>query len=249
MITVLGATGFIGSHLVRHLQAEGLAHRAPARNERLDEQQLGDVIDCAGLTADFRGRLAETIDAHVTRVQTLVQTCTFDSYLYLSSTRVYRHVETDVAREDDVAPVRPDDPDDLYNLSKLMGESLVLRTANGRVARLSNVHGPGASSSFLAQIREDAHKSGAIELETTLDSEKDYISVDAVVPLLVAIALRGRQRIYNVASGTNTTNRELIASMQQTFGCNVTVAANARTIRFPRIDVTRIREEFGERPE
>ncbi|HEX7831024.1 MAG TPA: SDR family oxidoreductase [Thermoanaerobaculia bacterium] len=241
MITVLGGTGFIGSHLVRHLQREGIAHRAPARAERLDDQPLGDVIDCAGLTADFRGRPTETIDAHVTRVQSLVQTCTFDSYLYLSSTRVYRHIEAGIAREDDAVPVHPDAPDDLYNLSKLMGESIILRTTNGRIARLSNVDGPDASSSFLAQIRNDARTRGAVELETSLDSEKDYISIDVVVPLLVAIALRGKQRIYNVASGTNTTTRALIESL----GCSVTVAPNAPTIRFPRIDITRIREEFG----
>ncbi len=244
MITILGAAGFIGSHLTAYLQREGIAHRTPARGESLAGHDLGHVIDCAGFTGDFRTRREEVIEAHVTRVEAILQHCTFESFLYLSSARVYRHHRSEVAREDDRIAVDPNDPDDLYTLSKLMGESIVLQSPNGRVARLSNVHGAGVRSTFLAHILDDARTRGTIELETALDSEKDYINIDDVAPLLVNIALHGTQKLYNVASGVNLTHREIV----RTIGARVSVRENAPSIRFPRIDITRIREEFAFTP-
>ena len=229
MITVFGAGGFIGSHLVRHLRDSGIEHRAPARDE-LPSAPLGHVIYCIGLTADFRTRPLDTVEAHVCRLLDVVRTCTFDSLLYLSSTRLLSGRQ------------------DLYNLSKATGEALVLSIDGGRVARLSNVYGPGQSPTFLTEIVEEAETRGSITLRTTLDSAKDYVSVDDAVRLLVQIALHGRERVYNVASGVNVTNEELTAAIARRTGCKVTVAPDAERIVFPPVDVAAIRAEFGFTP-
>jgi len=64
--TVLGAGGFIGSHLLAHLRQAGHDCFAPARGDAtLFAEELGHVIYCIGLTADFRSRPFDTVRAHV----------------------------------------------------------------------------------------------------------------------------------------------------------------------------------------
>ncbi len=244
MITVLGAGGFIGAHLVRHLENLGIAHQAPARDEPLTGRALGRVIYCIGLTADFRDRPIATVDAHVGRLSELIATCAFESILYLSSTRLYLR-SLSAAHEDDGLVFHPAQADDLYGLSKAAGEALVLSLgARGRVARLANVYGPGQANTFLASLLSEAQQGGTLTLETALDSQKDYVSIDDVVELLVRIAGEGRHRIYNVASGTPVTNRDLVRVIGKLTGCVVEVSPAAPTMIFPPINIERIRAEF-----
>jgi nucleoside-diphosphate-sugar epimerase len=250
MFTVLGATGFIGSHLVRWLEAQSKAYRAPSRDDNLTGQSLGHVIYCIGLTADFRERPFDTVRAHVSRLLDILEQTEFDSLLYLSTTRVYAGLAE--ADEDSALRVNPTRADDLYNISKIMGESLSLSSSSGRrvrVVRLSNVYGRDFSSSnFLASVIKEAVEQKRVLLRTSMDSEKDYISINDVIPLLPQIALSGRHQIYNLASGVNTSNAELMRIIQRVTGCAVEVAEEAATISFPQINIDRIREEFNFSP-
>jgi len=90
-ITVLGSSGFIGSHLVNKLRELNVSYYCPSREEDLTKKNLGDVIYCIGLTADFRSRPFDTVTAHVCKLLTILQECRFDSLLYLSSTRLYMY--------------------------------------------------------------------------------------------------------------------------------------------------------------
>jgi len=132
MLTVLGASGFIGSHLVNSLRAEGIEHDAPARGDDLTGRHLGHVVFCIGVTADFRSRPFDTVEAHVCRLLDVVKNCSFESLTYLSSTRVYRSGDGP-AREGDHLVMDPQRIDDLYGLSKATGEALV--AARGRADR------------------------------------------------------------------------------------------------------------------
>src|SRR6267378_3887747 len=141
MITVLGASGFIGSHLVKRLRELNIECLAPGREEQLPGRNLGEVIYCIGLTADFRSRPFDTVDAHVCKLLSVLRDCEFDSLLYLSSTRLYEgHSQT--AREEDSLKFGPTNPSDLFGLSKALGESLSLACGKKvRVVRPSNVYG------------------------------------------------------------------------------------------------------------
>lgn len=248
MITVLGAEGFIGSHIVEKLASDNIACSAPGRQENLQDKDLGDVIFCIGLTADFRKRAFDTVEAHVCKLLDILRTGRFDSLLYLSSTRLYGMSNT--ANEEDGFLVDPSVPGDLYNISKLMGESLL--NASGRcvrIARLSNVFGEDLNSeNFLSDIIKQAIQTDQVEFETSSDSEKDYISIKDVVDLLIKIATRGKQKIYNVASGINVSNRQIADKLTELTGCVVKVSPKAKTARFPIINVGRIRSEFGFHP-
>lgn len=249
MFTVLGASGFIGSRIVRALDARALPYRAPQRGDDLRGMPLGDVLYSIGLTADFRRRPYDTVRAHVCHLLSLLEGADFESFLYLSTTRLYGKAGS--TGEDVSLVVNPHDPSDLYNLSKLMGESVCLATnrPNVRIARLSNVYGDDFSSeNFLSSVIRDAVMQGHVTLHTSRASAKDYVSIDDVVQLLPRIAREGRQRMYNVASGMNTTNAEILDVVRQQTGCRVEWSEDAETIAFPPIRIDRICDEFDYAP-
>lgn len=244
--TILGATGVIGSRLVAWLRSQGEEVYAPGRDiPDMIKRPLGHVIYAIGLTADFRSRPFQTVEAHVSVLSKVLQHADFSSLLYLSSTRVYANSSS--GSEDTPLHVNPQDPSDLYNLSKLMGESLCLSCGHPevRIARLSNVVGGESqdSDNFIPSLLRAAQE-GRIVLRTSLSSSKDYIHIDDVVELLPRIATQGRARMYNVASGIQTTHAQWINHLAGLTGCHVEVAPNAPATTFAPIDVTRIRTEF-----
>jgi nucleoside-diphosphate-sugar epimerase len=250
LFTVLGASGFIGSHLVKHLKSEGCDCHAPVKGEDISTQNLGNVIYCIGLTADFRTKPFDTVNAHVCCLVDALTRYKFDSFVYLSSTRVYGARE-DIAHEEDVIHSQPLIPGDLYNISKIMGESICFAAAkdNVRVARLSNVYGyDSQSENFIFSLIRDALREKKIVLNTTLDSSKDHVSVHDVVRILPEIAVKGKHKIYNVASGKNISAGQIVDRLSSLTGCSVELAANAERICFPNIHISRIKEEFNFKP-
>lgn len=249
--TVLGASGYIGSRLVANLRAQGHTVWAPARGDaEVFARPLGHVIYSVGLTADFRTRPFDTVDAHVGLLAEVLRRAQFDSLLYLSSTRVYMGA----TRTDEDAPltVLPGDPSYLYNLTKLTGESLCHASGRPgvRVARLSNVVGPGmdpASGNLVADLLHQARQ-GHIVLRSDLQSAKDYLHVDDLVDWLPRLALTGRAKIYNVASGKQTTHRQWLEWLASTHTATFASAEPAPWQGFAPIDVTRLRNEFGWEP-
>lgn len=242
--TVLGAAGFIGRHLTAHLHAHGHPVATPGRQHALDGPDLGPdpghVVYCIGRTADFRHRPFDTVEAHVCRLAALLRAGRFQSLLYLSSTRVYGRAGS--GREDQPIATDPADPDALYDISKLAGESLCLSQPHPeiRVARLSNIFGPGMRpDTFLAAIAREA-AAGAVTLATAPASRKDYLAVDDAVDALRRIALRGSQRLYNVAAGRSVDSERLLDALRRLTGCTVSIAAAAPLRRFPPIDTGRL---------
>lgn len=249
MFTVLGASGFVGSRLVASLSAGGIEVFAPHRHDTsFYTRPLGHVLYCIGLTADFRSRPFETVDAHVCVLNRLLRTGDFVSLTYLSTTRVY--IGGADGREESRLSVSSLDPPDLYNLTKLTGESICFNSGRDgvRVARLSNVVGDDTrSANFIFDIGRDALR-GHVKLMTHRESAKDYIAIDDVVDLLPLIATQGRERLYNLAAGVKVSHGEWLDRLMSLTGCTVEVAPGAPIVGFPDIDVSRISTEFAYRP-
>lgn len=249
-VTVLGASGFIGRHLIARLRADGMPFEAPARQDAgLLQRPLGHVIYAIGLTSDFRSRPLDTVEAHVCLLRSLLAQGDFESLTYLSSTRVYAGAAD--TRESATLAVNPNDPSDLYNLSKLMGESLCLHggRASARVARLSNIVGlRDTPDSFIDQLLEEGAREGAITLRTALSSRKDYLYIDDAVSQILAISRSDATGIFNVANGSGVENREIAACIQDKLGYRATVAPDAPEWAFADIDVTRTQGLCGMAP-
>lgn len=250
--TVLGASGTIGSTLVAHLRALNHQVGAPGREDaRIFTRPLGHAIYCIGVTADFRTRPLETVEAHVCLLRRLLANAAFDSLTYLSSTRVYGGGSGAEVSEDSALSVNSNDPSDLYNLSKLMGESLCLHggRAHVRAVRLSNVVGGDTAGSlnFIPALVEEARR-GQITLRSAPESAKDYIHIEDVVEMLPAIAEHGQHRLYNLASGTKITHRDWVEAIAQHFDARVSYTPDAPRFDFPPLSIARLSGEFGFAP-
>ncbi len=241
--TVIGGRGFIASHLVAALEASGVRCWVPQPDDAdLSRRELGAVFYCAGVNAGSTRPGFDSQRIHVGQVADILDRGRFDSLLYLSSTRIY--LDANTGSEEATIRVRPLDADQLFNITKLAGESVCLRDSRSRVrvARVANVFGPGARAvNFLPSIISEAMETGRLVLRSALDSAKDYISIRDCIRALVAIAERGTERLYNVASGINVTHGQITTALSRATGATIEVAPHAPSIVFPRIEVARIR--------
>jgi nucleoside-diphosphate-sugar epimerase len=246
--TVFGATGFIGNALVSRLKQQGIDVFAPSRDMELTDDHLGHVIYCIGLTASYRTRPYDTVHAHVERLSPILKRGNFDSFLYLSSTRLYKGLD----HSDESSPilVNPADASDIYNISKALGESLCVSTGKKgvRIARLSNVVGfDQKSSNFLFDIIRSA-LAGKISLQAPPDSCKDYILVDDVLDMLFQISMRGTSTIYNIASGINISHASICKKIQELTHCEIEYLRIGSEQIFPSIGIEQIQHEFAFSP-
>lgn len=243
--TVLGADGYLGTRLVPKLQATGLPGRALGRHEWIaDGEDLGTVFYAIGLTADFRSRLADTMEAHVGRLLDLVRAARMERLVYFSSTRVYAGAAS--TAESTPLVVRSDSEDQLYNLSKLAGESACLALApRGVVVRLSNVVGDDFDSPlFIPDVLRTAARDGQVHFQQGPRSAKDYVGTEQALNLVIRIARGGTGRIYNVGAGVNVGHSE-IAAFLRSVGVQADFREGAADVCFPPIDVTQVQTEFG----
>ena len=214
--TVIGGRGFIGARVIQALEADGEKVFAPERIEDLADGDLGRVFYCAGLTGDYRTRPFATVEAHVGLLSRILEARRFDRLVYLSSTRVYDASPDAEGREDRPLRVDPNDPEHLYELTKLLGENLAVNRSSGHgaVARLSYVFDwtPDATG-FLSDLLRRAGGSRDLALDSSPDVGRDYIHRDDAVAGLRAILDGGTSGVVNVASGRIVTN----AGLAETF--------------------------------
>jgi nucleoside-diphosphate-sugar epimerase len=232
------------------LERAGITCWIPQRDDSaLFEKDLGAVFYCAGVNAASSRKVYESERVHIGLTAEILSRATFDSFLYLSSTRVYMGA----ARGDEEATlsVNPTNSDHLFNVTKLAGEAVCLNDDRRavRVARVANVFGPGARpGTFLPSIISAALRERRVILKSTPDTAKDYLSIDDCVRALMAVAQRGTDRLYNVASGNNVAHAEITDRLARRTGAIIEVETGAPKINYPIIDVKRLRKLLPEPP-
>jgi len=248
--TVIGAGGFIGAALCERLEISGAeVFRPPRDSAEIFARPLGHVIYAAGVTADFRERPFDTVRANTCLIADVLERADFEALVYLSSARIYRHAEH--TGEDAVIYLRPNDPEDLYDLTKLTAEALcsASKRPRVRVVRLTNVVGPDfRSKNFLFDLIRSACDDGVINLRTALRSEKDYVRLDDVLDLLPRIATSSRHACYNVGAGRNLSHADIINPILARSGARLSVAENAAAVALRPINIARLENEFNYRP-
>ncbi len=248
--TVLGSNGFIGRHVAEALRRRGHIPFCPAKGENISNRDLGLAFYCIGLTADFRQKPLEAVEAHVCVLNRVLREASFDRLIYLSSTRVYAGLRGPV-NEDVVLTVNPNDPSDLYNISKLMGESACLNSGRSTaIARLSNVVGLDfLSDNFISVLIREAYDNKLIQLHSAAESAKDFILLEDAVQAIVVLGERaGSKPIYNIASGRKLTGEEICKAIAGVANCSWEVVPGAPLLSFPDIDISRARTDLGLEP-
>ena len=243
--TIFGGHGFIGSHMCRCLEKDGLHYQVVGRQDSLPVGNLGNVYYCAGVTADFRSRPFDTISGHVSTLSNVLENGEYTSFIYLSSARIYRHAQ--VTTEEGSFLIDPCDPENLVDISKLAGEALCLsmNDKNIRIVRLSNVFGNDFfSKMFLTEIIGSALVKKEIYLRAALNSSKDFVDVESAVNVIRRISKNGKHRLYNIASGYNISHKEIAYKLRELTGCTLRVADDAPSIIWSLINIDRVKREF-----
>jgi len=247
--TILGGTGFIGRHFADYLIQQNLdVLIAPRDVKSLAGQFLGHVLYAVGLTGGHtRIRPDDAIEAHVGLLSWVLQNTNYESFTYLSSTRVYASMPPDAPVSETTPLTIIPNAESFFDLSKLLAESICHRINLPcvRIARLSNVYGQGQSDmTFLGAVIKEVHQTGSVLIHDSPESVKDYVSIDDVNKMLMHIMLHGRYRLYNVASGTNIRCGDIAHWVLQA-GYDVNFSGINPTRLFPPINVERLRSEMG----
>jgi nucleoside-diphosphate-sugar epimerase len=246
---VFGSSGFIGSHLVNAMKIRGFQVNCPARQEiQTIAGNLGHVFYALGVDNVAENPVA-AVDAHVLHLRRVLNACEFESLTYFSSTRLYMGASS--GAEDAVLAMNLADAGLLYNATKLTGELLCLsiERRNVRVVRISNVLGVSPRGINLVPVLiRDALTKKIMMLSITRTSSKDYVALEDVLDLIPKIALFGNRRIYNVASGANTTIEDIVACIERCTGARAEWRNNSPEIIFPKLDINRVRVEFDFKP-
>jgi 2'-hydroxyisoflavone reductase len=212
-LLVLGVTGFIGPHLVRH--AVGRGHRVtiftrgrrdadlPAEVVRLRGDRNGDlrslegkdwdvVIDDNATNPEWVRLSTELLNGHVRR------------YLFTSSTGVYYPYlkrgldETDPVHLEAIAP---DDESARFGVAKANCECLV-RAAFGAeafVVRPTYIVGPGDTTDRFPYWPQRLARGGDVLAPGRDDDPVQFIHVRDLAEFMVLLVESGRGDVYNVA--------------------------------------------------
>ena len=245
--TVLGASGFLGGTLATRLAADGHEVFRPSRTElhSLSDRDLGHVFYSLN-TKDARIDAYGAFQSHVAYLAQILRFSVFSSLTYVSSTRIYLGAQC--SHEQSELKILPHDDNAIFNAMKLAAEQLCFAIDNPaiRVVRLSNLIGFAPNGiSLIPVLIKDALQKGKMHLTISPQSSKDYIAIEDALGLLPRIALEGRLRCYNVASGANVTLGEIVRAVQNEIPSLDEWTPNAPTIIFPTIDVRRIHAEFA----
>jgi UDP-glucose 4-epimerase len=237
-IGLTGASGFIGGHLLRALQARPGLSVFPLRPKRKNSPATlrelksfvanKDVIyHLAGVN---RGSDEEILKGNILgTLHLLLAVKTYGSpktrIIFASSSQVYRPGNDKGLIKESSAT----EPESLYGVSKKTAEDLIrLSGLDHIILRLSNVYGPGCRpnyNSVIATFCDRTVKGLPLTINGDGKQGRDFIFIDDVVRAmeLAGTGKRNKKRaVYNISSGRVSSLRQVIGNIKRA-GENVQV--------------------------
>lgn len=216
-VVVTGASGFVGHCVVKELLKLGVKTCAVARRpvefsdsvivDSYFDTPLGDILIHLAENPN-RAQVDELDNAYEIEAQSLAKELTLKGYqriVYASSVVVYGDKTKKPHK-----PLETLLPDDIYSKSKLACELLILQN-RGVIARMSNLYGPGMSDeNVFSKILNQIPCTDSIKVWND-KPVRDFLWIDDAVDALVKMALGTAGGVYNVASGTAVSIKELVA--------------------------------------
>lgn len=255
---ITGISGFVGSHLARHLQQLGEEVTGTCLGEcpelpgvRVEEADLLDrdalrrvveraepevIVHLGGRShvGESWRRMAEHFDVNVLGTENLLAAAGGCRVVLASSAEVYGRVpeaEQPISEERPVAPRTP------YALTKAAAERLALG-AGAVVVRSFNVVGPGQTAqfalpAFTAQLAaiEIGRQEPVLQVGN-LGARRDFVHVaDAVEGYRLVAERAAPGAVYNLATGVDHSVREVLEKLIDVSGLAVDVQQDPRRVR------------------
>lgn len=212
-LLVLGGTGFIGPHLVRHAVARG--HRVtiftrgrreadlPASVVRLIGDRNGKLEALAGKKWDAVIDDSATNPDYV-RMSTDLLKGNVGSYLFTSSTGVYYpylQPGAEESREVRSVATDPEDGSEAYGVAKVQCEQTVMAAfgARGAVVRPTYIVGPGDTTDRFPYWPVRLQKGGEVLVPGRRTDAVQWIDVRDLAEFMVKLVEEDRGGIFNVA--------------------------------------------------
>lgn len=199
-VHVVGASGFIGSHLTRALEARG-AELVGRESRGLDALVF------------LQGGRASPEAVHVGLTSALLDELRPRLALLLSSGEVYGAVPVPYREDGPIAPMTP------YALAKRRAEEIVLGyAARGHVVRAGVVYGPGQRGPMFIPSLVEALLRGEPFAMTAGEQTRDFIHVEDLVALLVRVLETNAPPIVNAGLGREVEVRSVARSVARLIG-------------------------------
>jgi nucleoside-diphosphate-sugar epimerase len=228
-ILVTGATGFVGTHLVRELCRQGrrVYPHSTAKGDiatcRFEVDDVGHVFHLAGKSF-VPDSWTSPVDFYAVNVLGTANVLDFcrrrDVPLTFVSSYVYGIPISLPIREDH--PVQPLNP---YSHSKILAEETVRYFGaqfgvRSSIVRPFNVYGPGQDSRFLIPTIIQQALDPRCDRITLRDvrPRRDYIHVRDLVSLLISTLAGPSSGVYNAGSGTSVSIPDLVTIVNRSLG-------------------------------
>lgn len=253
-VLLTGASGFIGTHLLKQLLQDGYDVICVS-NQQIREGFVNcDLQDADQTSALFRDTNPDII-IHAAALSSVTKGSTIDYYnlnvvasenvfnsieklklrkriILLSTAGVYGNQDTACLTED----LQPK-PVSHYGLSKFVCERLLFNIAHSHdvtILRPFNIIGTGQADSFIVPklVKHFAFKSKNISLGN-IQPQRDYISVDLCSKLISLIVSQPKSfgEVVNICSGNATSVKDLIDTLKRLTGHNISIETSSEFIR------------------